>query len=172
MSKVLKLVSSLTRVVKIANSLSETFAKNESEDQAQRPLMEEEGSQNEAEKERNSQGEEERKAAPRTELAGVLFTWNANHFSSFSSSPRSVLLASSVNNWQPMPMEKIVRSAEVEDGESHEKLEKWEITLLLPIGSEVQFKFVVDGQWVVDDQLPTVGEGIFVNNLLHIDPVQ
>lgn len=68
------------------------------------------------------------------ETYAVRFRWNSN-------AERSVFLSGSFNEWGiPVPMKKTVK-----DG-----VDVWECVLRLRVG-EYRYKYVVDGEWRVDD---------------------
>jgi len=81
------------------------------------------------------------------------FEWNGN------AAVEKVQLAGSFTQWKPVEMEK--NSAEAD--------EKWALKLDLSPG-EYEFKFVVDGNWVCDELLPTkTDEEGSRNNVIKVE---
>ena len=81
------------------------------------------------------------------------FEWNGN------AAVEKVQLAGSFTQWKPVEMEK--NSAATD--------EKWALKLDLSPG-EYEFKFVVDGNWVCDELLPTkTNEEGSKNNVIKVE---
>eukprot|EP00898_Chlorokybus_atmophyticus_P008954 jgi/Chlat1/905/Chrsp107S01336 len=93
--------------------------------------------------------EPEPEPEPEPQPAGrvVEFVWHAE-------GAGSVQLAGSFNNWNPTPM--------------HNEGNRWTLSMHLTPG-EHQYKFVENGNWLVDRNARTTGEWALMNNIIWID---